>query len=74
MWTRNGCTSGTTTPFSYSRGPIAYAIERPLQLLQVALMPLVFLLAMLSLGLTWGRYKLEHLLLIALVWGTPCPT
>jgi hypothetical protein len=65
--------SGTTTPFAYGRGPIAFAIKRPLQLLQVALMPLVFLLAMLSLGFTWRRYKREHLLLIVLAVTVALP-
>jgi 4-amino-4-deoxy-L-arabinose transferase-like glycosyltransferase len=56
--------SGTKTPFAYPRGPIAYAIEKPFQLLQVMLMPLVFLLAMLSLAYTWARYKQQNLLLL----------
>jgi hypothetical protein len=65
--------AGTRTPFAYPRGPIAYAIERPYQALQVALMPLVFLLAMLSLGFTWRRYRQEHLLLIASAVATVLP-
>jgi 4-amino-4-deoxy-L-arabinose transferase-like glycosyltransferase len=65
--------TGTKTPFAYARGPIAYTIEHPFQLLQVALMPLVFLLAMLSLGFTWRRYKHEHLLLIAIAVVTTVP-
>jgi 4-amino-4-deoxy-L-arabinose transferase-like glycosyltransferase len=64
---------GTTTPFAYPRGPIAYAIEQPLQLLQVALMPFVFLLAMLSLVFTWARYKHEHLLLVAAALANAAP-
>jgi 4-amino-4-deoxy-L-arabinose transferase-like glycosyltransferase len=61
-WTRRG----TTTPFAYPRGPIAFVLEHPFQLLELMLMPLVFLLAMLSLGFTWSRYKREQLLLVAL--------
>ena len=65
--------AGTKTPFAYARGPVAYVIEQPLQLLQVMLMPLVFLLAMLSLGFTWARYRPEHLLLIALAVAIVLP-
>jgi len=57
---------GTKTPFAYPRGPIAYVIDHPFQLVQVVLMPLVFLFAMLSLAFTWARYKHEHLLLVAM--------
>jgi 4-amino-4-deoxy-L-arabinose transferase-like glycosyltransferase len=64
---------GTKTPFAYPRGPIAYAIEKPFQLLQVMLMPLVFLLAMLSLGFTWARHKPAHLILIAATLANALP-
>jgi 4-amino-4-deoxy-L-arabinose transferase-like glycosyltransferase len=64
---------GTTTPFAYSAGPFAFVIAHPFQLLQLALMPLVFLLAMLSLGLTWARYKHVHLILIALAVSIAVP-
>jgi 4-amino-4-deoxy-L-arabinose transferase-like glycosyltransferase len=60
-WTSHGI----TTPFAYARGPLAFTLEHPFQLLQVMLMPLVFLLAMVSLGFTWSRYKSAHLTLIA---------
>jgi 4-amino-4-deoxy-L-arabinose transferase-like glycosyltransferase len=63
----------TTTPFAYARGPIAYAIERPSQFLQVMLVPLVFLLAMVSLGCTWLRYKSAHLPLIAMALAVGVP-
>jgi 4-amino-4-deoxy-L-arabinose transferase-like glycosyltransferase len=65
-WTRGG----TTTPFAYARGPIAYVVEKPFQLLQVMLMPLVFLLAAISLGFTWARYKHEHVFLIVATLAT----
>jgi 4-amino-4-deoxy-L-arabinose transferase-like glycosyltransferase len=64
---------GTTTPFAYARGPIAYVIEQPFQLVQVMLVPLVFLFAMLSLGFTWAHYKHEHLLLIAVALAIILP-
>lgn len=64
---------GTTTPFAYARGPIAYVIEQPFQLVQVMLMPLTFLFAMLALGFTWKRYKREHLLLIATALAVALP-
>jgi 4-amino-4-deoxy-L-arabinose transferase-like glycosyltransferase len=57
----------TTTPFAYARGPIAYAVEKPFQALQIGLVPLVFLLAAISLGCTWARYKHEHILLIVAI-------
>jgi 4-amino-4-deoxy-L-arabinose transferase-like glycosyltransferase len=56
---------GTKTPSAYPRGPVAYVIEHPFWLVQVVLMPLVFLFAMLSMIFTWRRYRNEHLLLIA---------
>jgi 4-amino-4-deoxy-L-arabinose transferase-like glycosyltransferase len=68
-WTRHG----TTTPFAYARGPLAYVIEQPFQLVQVMLMPLVFLFAMVALVLTWARYKREHLPLVATVLAIGVP-
>ncbi len=60
--------SGTKTPFAYKGGPLAYAIERPYDLLQVMLLPLVFLLAMISLALTSaGRWRSHAVLLTAVL-------
>ncbi len=64
---------GTKTPFAYPRGPIAYVIDHPFQLIQVVLMPFVFLFAMLSLAFTWARYRHEHLLLIATALAITVP-
>ncbi len=65
---------GTSTPFAYSGGPLAFVVAHPFQLLQLALMPSVFLLAMLSLGCSWARYKPEHLILIALAVAIALPS
>ncbi len=65
--------AGTKTPFTYKGGPLAYALERPLDLLQVVLLPLVFLLAMLSLGFTWSGRRRAHALLIATVGAVLLP-
>jgi hypothetical protein len=64
---------GATSPFAYAAGPIAFAIARPLNLLEALLEPAVFVLAMLTLGLTWRRRKREHLVLIAVVLATVVP-
>jgi len=64
---------GTTIPSAYPRGRLAYVIEQPFQLIQVTLMPLIFLAAMAALGLTWVRYKREHLLLIAVAMAVGLP-
>jgi 4-amino-4-deoxy-L-arabinose transferase-like glycosyltransferase len=61
------------TPLSYKNGPFAYILEQPLQLLQLLLLPVVFLLAILSLGFTWTRYRNEHLILIVVVLATAAP-
>jgi 4-amino-4-deoxy-L-arabinose transferase-like glycosyltransferase len=68
-WARGG----TTTPFAYARGPLAYVVEKPFQLLQVMLMPLVFLFAALSLGFTWTRYRQQHVLLLGTILAIVLP-
>ncbi len=58
---------------SYSAGPLAFAIDRPFNLLEDMLEPAVFGLAALSLGLTWRRWRTGHVALIAVVWATIVP-
>ncbi len=58
---------GTRSPFTYDGDILSYVTERPFDLLQVSLSPLVFLLAMLGLGATWRRSWRAHLPLIATV-------
>lgn len=68
-WMRRGAVS----PLAYKAGPLAFAVQRPFNLLELALEPAVFLLAVASLGLTWRRYKRAHLVLIAVVLATIAP-
>jgi 4-amino-4-deoxy-L-arabinose transferase-like glycosyltransferase len=68
-WMHRGVVSVT----AYKAGPFAFAIERPLNLLEDILEPVVFLLAMLSLGLTWRRWRKAHIVLIAVVLATILP-
>jgi 4-amino-4-deoxy-L-arabinose transferase-like glycosyltransferase len=55
------------------RGLFSYLINRPLNVIQDALQPVVFMLAMLALALTWRGHRREHLLLIAVVLTTLIP-
>jgi 4-amino-4-deoxy-L-arabinose transferase-like glycosyltransferase len=68
---------GGESPLHYrartGKGLISYAINRPFDLLQSALQPAIFLLAMLTLALTWRGRGREHALLIALVLATLVP-
>ncbi len=64
---------GTKTPSEYGPGPLAYVVQRPFDLLQIMLMPLLFALAMLSLGFTWVRRKRAHVFLILTVVVTAIP-
>jgi 4-amino-4-deoxy-L-arabinose transferase-like glycosyltransferase len=56
---------GTVSPFAYGPGILSYVVNRPLDLLQMSLSPITFILAILCLGLTWRRWRREHLTLIA---------
>ena len=64
---------GAVSPLAYKKGPLAFAIERPFNLLEVLLEPAVFALAMVSLGLTWRRRRKSHIVLIAVVLATIVP-
>lgn len=64
---------GARSPRKYKGGLIAFAIERPFNMLEVMLEPAVFLLAMLSLGLTWRRWKRSHVVLVTVVLATIVP-
>ena len=61
------------SPFAYARGPLALAFARPLDVLEAALEPAVFLLAMLGLGLSWRRRRNANIVLIATVLATIVP-
>jgi 4-amino-4-deoxy-L-arabinose transferase-like glycosyltransferase len=63
----------TLSPLSYKGGLASYVIEHPFDLLQTALQPALFLLAMLALGLTWRRYRAQNALLLAVVLATVLP-
>jgi 4-amino-4-deoxy-L-arabinose transferase-like glycosyltransferase len=64
---------GAVSPLSYKAGPLVYAIERPFNLLEDLLEPVVFLLAVLSVALTWRRWRKAHTILIAVVLATIVP-
>ncbi len=51
----------------YKGGPLAFVLDRPMVVLEDALEPLVFLLAMLSLAFTWRRWSSRHRILVAVV-------
>lgn len=60
-WMRRGVVS----PLSFEGGLLAYAVNRPLNVLEYALQPLAFLLAMLTLAFTWRCWRRQHLILLA---------
>ncbi len=64
---------GSVLPFSDRDGPLAFIAERPLDLLEYAFQPGVFLLAMLALIKTWRRWRREHAILIAVVLSALVP-
>jgi 4-amino-4-deoxy-L-arabinose transferase-like glycosyltransferase len=65
------------SPFLYrtrtGRGLASYVSSRPFNVLEDALQPLVFLLAMLALIFTWRGRRREHVFLIAVVLATLVP-
>ncbi len=58
---------GAGDVLSYRGGLPGAVVDRPFQVLEDALEPLVFLLAMLSLGFTWRRWKKQNTTLVALI-------
>jgi 4-amino-4-deoxy-L-arabinose transferase-like glycosyltransferase len=69
--------AGTNLPAAYRSqtggGLLSYAVHRPLDLIEVAFEPAVFVLAMLALALTWRARRRAHSLLGALVLVTLVP-
>jgi 4-amino-4-deoxy-L-arabinose transferase-like glycosyltransferase len=65
------------SPFLYrtrtGRGLVSYVINRPFNVLEDALQPLVFVIAMLALIFTWRGRRREHVFLIAVVLATLVP-
>lgn len=65
------------SPFLYrtrtGHGLASYVINRPFNLLEDALQPLVFVIAMLALIFTWRGRRREHAFLIAVVVATLVP-
>jgi 4-amino-4-deoxy-L-arabinose transferase-like glycosyltransferase len=55
------------------KGLLSYAVNRPLELLESAYEPALFILGMLALLCTWRRYRREHLLLIAVLLSAFLP-
>jgi len=62
IWMRRG--AGAV--LDASGGVFAFAVEHPFELLEYALQPLVFVLAMLGLALTWRRWKRQNTMLVAI--------
>jgi 4-amino-4-deoxy-L-arabinose transferase-like glycosyltransferase len=58
---------GAGDVLGYKGGLLAAVLDRPLVVLEDALEPLVFLLAMLGLGFTWRRWSVQHRILVAVV-------
>jgi 4-amino-4-deoxy-L-arabinose transferase-like glycosyltransferase len=59
---------GVTLP--HDRSPASFAsffVGHPLALIEDAFQPLVFLSAMLTMGLTWRRWRAQHIFLIAIL-------
>ncbi len=64
---------GAVAPWEYRGGLLAYLVERPFNVLEDMLEPAVFLLGMLSLGLTWRRWRKAHIVLLTVVLATIVP-
>jgi 4-amino-4-deoxy-L-arabinose transferase-like glycosyltransferase len=58
---------GVGTAFSHTGGLLSFVLDRPLVVLEDALEPLVFVLAMLGLGLTWRRWSSRQRIPVAVV-------
>jgi 4-amino-4-deoxy-L-arabinose transferase-like glycosyltransferase len=58
---------GAGAVLAHTGGLPAAILHRPLELLEDALEPLVFLLAMLGLGFTWRRWRRQNTILVAVV-------
>lgn len=69
MWMHRG----VAPLLAYQGGVLALVVNRPFDLVQYALQPMVFLLAMLGLGSTWRRWRRQHLILIAAVLSVLVP-
>jgi 4-amino-4-deoxy-L-arabinose transferase-like glycosyltransferase len=54
-------------------GLLAFIVERPFEALEYALEPLVFLLAMAGLALTWRRWRAQNTILLAVVVAVVVP-
>jgi 4-amino-4-deoxy-L-arabinose transferase-like glycosyltransferase len=65
--------SGVRPILGYPGGVLASIVNRPLDLLEDVLEPMIFLLAMLALVLTWRRWRRQHLILIAVVLSVLVP-
>jgi hypothetical protein len=55
------------------KGILSYIVNRPLEVLEDAYEPAVFLLAMVALGLSWRGHRRDHLLLIAAILSAMIP-
>jgi hypothetical protein len=58
---------GAETTFTQKGGPLASIVNRPFDVLEYALPPLVFLLGLLGLRLTWKRWRAQNLMLVTTV-------
>jgi 4-amino-4-deoxy-L-arabinose transferase-like glycosyltransferase len=55
------------------KGLLSYALNRPLELLESAYEPALFIMGLLALLFTWRRYRREHLLLIVVLLSAFLP-
>lgn len=64
---------GPKYAFGYKGGVLAFLVNQPFAALERTLQPVVFLLAMLGLWLTWKPWKRQHAVLLALVLSVLLP-
>ncbi|HXN37755.1 MAG TPA: glycosyltransferase family 39 protein [Solirubrobacteraceae bacterium] len=64
---------GAGAVLDYKGGLPALIVNRPLVVLEYALQPAVFLLAMLGLGLTWRRWRKQNMFLAAVILAVFVP-
>jgi 4-amino-4-deoxy-L-arabinose transferase-like glycosyltransferase len=68
---RGGILAGASFP--YRGGLLAFIVHRPFEALEYALEPLVFVLAMIALALTWRRWRSQNKILLAVLLAVAVP-
>lgn len=75
LWKHDQVWMNSAVPplLAYKGGIVAFAVDQPVDLLEYALQPTVFLLAVLTLILTWRRWRRQHVILLAIAAGVLLP-